>query len=137
LKYVLDADVLIGALDSDDAHHARSRQLFTAWRERNDALVVSIVNLSEVLIAPATDPRRLRAAREAIAALGITVHAPGEGIGVEAARLRSRYPISLPDGYLLATAKHTRATVMSYDGKVVRAAKSERIPTQTADGDPA
>jgi predicted nucleic acid-binding protein len=28
LKYVLDADVLIGALDSSDAHHDRSRELF-------------------------------------------------------------------------------------------------------------
>lgn len=129
MKYVLDADVLIGALDGDDAHHARSRQLFTAWHEQDDALLVSVVNLSEVLVAPAADQQRLRAARKAIAALGATVYTPTEALGVEAARLRGRYPISLPDGYLLATAKNTFATVVSFDGKVLRAAKAERIPT--------
>jgi len=129
LKYVLDADVLIGALDGSDAHHERSRQLFQSWREHDGALLLSVVNLSEVLVAPAGDRQRLRTAREAIAALGITVHAPNEVLGVEAARLRSRYPISLPDGYLLATAKSTRATAVSFDGKVLRAAKAERIPT--------
>jgi predicted nucleic acid-binding protein len=28
MRRVLDADVLIGALDSGDAHHARARKLF-------------------------------------------------------------------------------------------------------------
>jgi predicted nucleic acid-binding protein len=128
LRYVLDADVLIGALDGSDAHHKQSRRLFVAWREQEDALLVSVVNLSEVLVAPAADQTRLRAAREAIAALGVTVHLPTEAIGVDASRLRSRHPISLPDGYLLATVKHTGATVVSFDRKVVRAAGAGGIP---------
>lgn len=129
MRYALDADILIGALDSSDAHHKHSRRMFVAWRERDDAVLVSVVNLSEVLVAPADDQRRLRAAREAIAALGVSVHRPTEAIGVDASRLRSRHPISLPDGYLLATAKHTGATAVSFDRKVVRAAKAEGIPT--------
>jgi predicted nucleic acid-binding protein len=129
LRYVLDADILIGALDSSDAHHQRSRRLFVAWHDQDDALLVSVVNLSEVLIAPAADQKRLRAAREAVAALGVTIHSPAEAIGVDAARLRIRRSISLPDGYLLATAKHTGATAVSFDRKVVRAAKAEGIPT--------
>jgi predicted nucleic acid-binding protein len=116
LRYVLDADILIGALDSYDAHHKQARRLFVAWREQDDAVLVSVVNLSEVLVAPAADQQRLRAAREAV--------------GVDASRLRSRHPISLPDGYLLATAKHTGATAVSFDRKVVRAAKAEGIPTR-------
>jgi predicted nucleic acid-binding protein len=129
LRYVLDADVLIGALDSSDKHHKEARQMFVAWREQDDALLVSVVNLSEVLVAPAADPRRLRAAREAVAALGVSVHLPMEAIGVEASRLRSRHPISLPDSYLLATAKHMGGTTVSFDRKVVRAAQAESIPT--------
>ncbi len=82
MKYVLDADVLIGALDGSDAHHERSRQLFQSWREHDGALLVSVVNLSEVLVAPAEDRQRLRTAREAIAALGITPHAPNEPLDV-------------------------------------------------------
>lgn len=129
MRYVLDADILIGALDSSDAHHRQARRLFVAWREQDDAVLVSVVNLSEVLVAPAADQRRLRAAREALAALGVSVHLPSEAVGVDASRLRSRHPISLPDGYLLATAKHTGATAVSFDRKVVRAAKAEGIPT--------
>jgi predicted nucleic acid-binding protein len=94
---VLDADVVIGALDGSDAHHAQSRALFTTWRTQGDSALVSVVNLSEVLIAPAADARRLQAARTAIAALGVAIHSPTEATGVEASRLRARHRISLPD----------------------------------------
>ena len=128
MRYVLDADVLIGALDGSDQHHSGARRLFTNWHERNDPVMVSLVNLSEVLVAPSADRRRLRTAREAIAALGVTLHSPTEAIGVDAARMRGRHPISLPDAYLLATARHSGGTVVSFDRKVVRAAEAEGIP---------
>jgi predicted nucleic acid-binding protein len=73
--------------------------------------------------------RRVEARRppDAIAALGITVHQPNEAIGVEAARLRQRHPISLPDAYCLATAKHTSSAVSSFDRKILKAATREGI----------
>jgi predicted nucleic acid-binding protein len=129
LRYALDADVLIGALDGNDAHHRDARQLLTSWRVEQDDVLVSVVNLTEVLVAPAADERRLRSARSAIAALGVTIHQPSEAIAVDAARLRSRHPISLPDSYLLATSRHLDARVVSFDTKVVRAAKAERVAT--------
>jgi predicted nucleic acid-binding protein len=127
MRRLLDADVLIGALDGSDAHHSRARELLTRWRENKDACAVSVVNLTEVLIAPSSDVGRLAAAREAIAALGVAVHQPNEAIGVEAARLRQRHPISLPDAYCLATAKHTGSAVASFDEKILKAAKREKI----------
>jgi predicted nucleic acid-binding protein len=127
MRRLLDADVLIGALDGNDAHHGRARELLTQWREGKDACAVSVVNLTEVLIAPSSDVARLAAAREAIAALGVTVHQPNEAIGVEAARFRRRHPISLPDAYCLATAKHTGSAVASFDEKILRAAEREQI----------
>lgn len=127
MKLVLDADVVIGALDGSDPHHAKARALFTGWQKQATTRLISVVNLSEVLVAPAADGRRLRAAREAIAALGVAVHQPGEVIGVEAARLRGRHPISLPDAYCLATARHVGGSMASFDRKVIRAAESERI----------
>lgn len=132
MKPVLDADVLIGALDGSDPRHARARSLFTAWKKQDARPVISVVNLSEVLVAPAADGRRLRAAREAIGALGVAVHQPGESVGVAAARLRCRHPISLPDAYCLATAKHAGGSVVSFDRKVIRAARAERVPTSEA-----
>jgi predicted nucleic acid-binding protein len=128
LKLVLDADVMIGALDGSDSHHAEARGLFTEWRKQQATQLMSVVNLSEVLVAPSSDPERLRAAREAIAALGVEAHRPGEAIGVRAARLRGHHPISLPDAYCLATAGHTGGTVASFDRKVLRAAEMEHLP---------
>ena len=127
MKVLLDADVLIGALDGSDPHHHRARALFTKWRDDQDACAVSVVNLTEVLVAPSADVSKLAAAREAIAALGVTVHQPNEAIGVEAARLRGRHPISLPDAYCLATAKHTSSAVSSFDQKILKAATREGI----------
>lgn len=127
MKLVLDADVLIGALDGSDPHHSRARELFTAWREQGATWSISVINLSEVLVAPAGDRRRLLAAREAIGSLGVAIHHPGEAIGVHAARLRSRHPISLPDAYCLATALHTDGAVASFDRKVLRAAGVEQV----------
>ena len=111
MKLLLDADVLIGALDGRDPHRHRARELFTEWRDHQDACAVSVVNLTEVLIAPSADVSKLAAAREAIAALGVTVHQPNEATGIKAARLRQRHPISLPDGYCFATAKHASSAV--------------------------
>lgn len=128
MRLVLDADVLIGALDGSDSHHAQARELFADWREQQATRLISVVNLSEVLVAPGSDPERLRAAREAIAALGVVVHRPGEAIGVRAARLRAHHPISLPDAYCLATAGHTGGAVASFDRKVLRAADAEHLP---------
>jgi predicted nucleic acid-binding protein len=127
VKLLIDADVLIGALDRSDPHHRRARALFTRWRDHQDARAVSVVNLTEVLIAPSADMATLAAAREAIAALGVTVHRPNEAVGFEAARLRQRHPISLPDAYCLATAKHTGSVLSSFDQKILTAAKREGI----------
>lgn len=127
MKLVLDADVLIGALDGSDRHHREARRLFIRWQRENATRVISVVNLSEVLVAPSADAARLRTAREAIGALGVTIHRPSEAIGVEAARLRLGHPISLPDAYCLATARHAGAQLVSFDRKVARAAEAEQI----------
>lgn len=119
--------MLIGALDGSDVHHARARLLFRRWRRQQAAALMSVVNLSEVLVAPARDRVRLRTARSAVAALGVLIHQPGEAIGVEAARLRARHPVTLADAYCLATAKHTTATVASFDLNVLRAASAEQL----------
>jgi predicted nucleic acid-binding protein len=127
MRLVLDADVLIGALDSDDAHHTVARALFTRSQRQDDTRLISVVNLAEVLIAPSADPRRLRTARQAIGALGVVIHQPTEALGVDAARLRGQHPISLPDAFCLATARHAAGAIASFDRKVLRAAEAEQI----------
>lgn len=129
MRILLDADVLIGALDADDPHHAAARASLTDWHERQIAALISVVNLSEALVAPARVRTTLIAAREAISALGLVVDRPGEAIGVDAARLRGRHPISLPDAYCIATARQRRASVASFDQNLVRACEDEEVGT--------
>lgn len=107
MKVVLDADILIGALDGSDPHYSRSRQLFNGWQEQDTTRLISVINLSEVLVAPAAHDDRLRAAREAI---------------------------SLSDAYCLATASHTGGELASFHRKVLRAAEAERIPLAAMGG---
>jgi predicted nucleic acid-binding protein len=80
-----------------------------------------------VLVAPAGQPAALRRAREAIAALGITPYAPTEAIAVEAARARQRHPISLPDAYALATARHAGGRLQTFDRTLLQAAIAEGL----------
>lgn len=127
MTVVLDADVVIGALDAGDAHHAEARERLTAWHREDRLRLVGLLNLSEVLVAPARSAARLAAAREAIAALGITIHVPSEAIAVDAARLRGRHPISLPDAYALATARQVGASVSSFDRRLLQAADREGL----------
>lgn len=132
MRVVLDADVLIGALDANDPHHSRARTLFRGWQRRDASLFISAVNLTEVLVAPAAERQRLRVGREAIASLGVSIHQPNEAIGVAAARLRGTHPISLPDAYCLATARFADAEIASFDDRVLRAAALEEIATAAA-----
>ena len=119
--------VVIGALDGNDPHHRQARTLFRGWQRREATRLLSVVNLTEALVAPATDRQRLLATREAIAALGIRTHQPVVAIGVDAARLHGAHAISLPDAYCLATARYTDALVASFDEKVLHAAEHEGI----------
>ena len=80
-----------------------------------------------MLIAPAARAAALNAAREAIAALGVSTHTPNEAIAVDAARLRGEHPISLADAYALATARHLGGQLVSFDRKVARAAAAAGI----------
>lgn len=128
MKVLLDADVLIGALDGNDAHHAQARELFASWVRDGIDRGAGLLNLTEVLVAPAGDPARLSRAREALAALGVRGREPNEAVAIDAARMRGRHPVSLADAYLLATARAAGATIVSFDRKLLSAAAAESLP---------
>lgn len=125
MTVVLDADVVIAALDAEDAHHGEARALFADWNAGATARTMSVVSLTEVLVGLAADPVVLRLGRAAIRALGIKAHAPNEAIAVDAARLRARHRISLPDSYGLSTAHHLKAELATFDRRLLRAAGAE------------
>jgi predicted nucleic acid-binding protein len=119
---VLDTDVVIAALDRDDAHHTAAARALMRMIERETPLLLSTVNYAEALVRPAEDERTLRAATDSIAVLGVRLVVPTPPIARDAARHR-RLAISLADGFAIATAQAHRASVATFDRRVRRAVR--------------
>jgi predicted nucleic acid-binding protein len=117
---VLDTDVVIAALDRRDGHHAAAAKAIRTMLDEGTPLLLSLVNYAETLVRPAETEHSLRAAVDAIGALGVKLIVTTPAIALDAARLRAMN-ISLADGFALATARAHRASVASFDRRVRRA----------------
>lgn len=117
---VLDTDVVIAALDRADAHHAAAATAFERFAAEDVELLLCTVNYAEALVRPAEEERRLRAAIDAIASLGIRLLAPDAALARNAVRRRA-LGVSLADGFALATAERAGADLASFDKRVRRA----------------
>jgi predicted nucleic acid-binding protein len=117
---VLDTDVLIAALDRQDSHHLEAAKAVTAMIGDGISLLLSLINYAETLVRPAEDDRALRAAVDAVGALGIELIAPTPAIALDAARHRG-LNVSLADGFALATAQAQHASIATFDRRVRRA----------------
>ncbi len=104
---VLDAGVLIAALDATDAHHAASVAALRAARQAGDGIVLPASAYAEALVGPS------RRGAEAVAtvddfvdALPAAVEPVSREVAREAAGLRARHgrSLRLPDALVLATA---------------------------------
>jgi len=124
---VLDTDVVIAALDQSDAHHRAAAAAFARFEAERVELLMCSINYAEALVRPAQDERSLRAATEAINALGVRIEAPDASVARLAATHRN-LGISLADGFALATAERTRADVASFDKRVRRAVDLAGLP---------
>jgi len=116
---VLDTDVVIAALDRRDSHHANAARALTTMIKGQTPLLLSLVNYAETLVRPAEDESSLRAAVDALSALGIQLIIPTPEVALNAARYRA-LNISLADGFALATAQAQDASVATFDRRVRR-----------------
>lgn len=123
---VLDTDVVIAALDRQDARHRRAAAAINAMIDADTALLLSIVNYAETLVRPAESEQTLRAAVNALAALGVRLVTPSPAIARDAARHRA-LNVSLADGFAIATAQARGATVASFDARVRRALRTLNV----------
>lgn len=117
---VLDTDVVIAALDRRDSHHEDAARAVKAMIDEGIPLLLSLINYAETLVRPAEAEHSLRAAVDALGALGVKLIAPTPAIALDAARHRA-LKISLADGFALATAQAHQASVASFDRRVRRA----------------
>ena len=119
---ILEASVLIGLLDSEDAHHERSVDAIEAADRAARQLLVPASAYSEALVAFAR-ARRMDDAREAIAAMGIAVTPLTEAIAERSAELRATHArLRLPDAIVLATANALEGELLSYDHRLAQLA---------------
>jgi predicted nucleic acid-binding protein len=115
---VIGADVVIAALDRSDVNHRVAARAIKRMIADGTGLLLSVVNYAEVLVRPAHDPSALRAAVDAINALGIELTSPTPAIARDAAGLRGELGISLPDGFAVATARARGAKLATFDRRV-------------------
>jgi predicted nucleic acid-binding protein len=121
-KLILDASVLIGLLDTLDAHHAAAVDDVEAADLRGTNLFAPASAYSEALVSFAR-AGRLSDARDAIAAMGIAVTPLSAVIGESAAQLRATHDrLRLPDAIVLATARVLDAEPLTYDDRLARVA---------------
>lgn len=102
----LDAGVIIGFLDGNDAHHSAALQALTDALHGGDRLAIAASALAECLVAPArTNERAVRVVLDLIERLPVSVIPADVGIATTAARLRARHAaLRLPDALVIATA---------------------------------
>jgi predicted nucleic acid-binding protein len=120
---ILDASVLIGLLDTADAHHSSSVKDTEAADQAGRQLLIPASAYSEALVAFAR-VGRIRDAREAIAAMGLIVTSLTATIAEQAAELRARHErLRLPDAIVLATARELDGELLSYDRRLAQIAR--------------
>jgi predicted nucleic acid-binding protein len=125
---ILDASVLIGLLDSADAHHARAIDDVERADQGGLRLLAPASAYGEALVAFAR-AGRLTEAREAIAAMGITITPLTAAIAERAAAARVKHSrLRLPDAIVLACAEELDGELLSYDQHLAHIAQQGNRP---------
>jgi len=108
---VLDAGVLIGFLDTNDAHHSAASSALRDARDRADRLVLPASAFAEILVGPSRKgPAAVTVVRDLVGRVPIDVEPLGAEVAVAAAAIRAAHPsLKLPDALVIATAGHLRA----------------------------
>lgn len=102
----LDAGVIIGFLDSNDAHHRAARRVLSDALETGDRLEMAASALAECLVGPARrGDAEVQTVRALVERLPILIVPLGADIATAAARLRAAHrSLLLPDALVIATA---------------------------------
>lgn len=112
---ILDAGVVIAALDASDAHHAASIDALRESRVAGDVLVIPASAYAEALVGPSRRGADAVATVDAfLDALPATVEPATRQVAREAAALRARHGrgLRLPDALALATASMMHASLV-------------------------
>jgi predicted nucleic acid-binding protein len=112
---LIDAGVLIGLLDGNDAHHLAAIDQMQAARHRGDRLSIPASAFAESLVSPSrAGDGAVRSVTDFADRLPLTVQALDQQTAVVAAGLRARHgrSLRLPDALVVATAIRHDAEVL-------------------------
>jgi len=122
---VIDAGIAIGWIQGRHRSGAKLDRLFRACRTGRIELVISVVNLAEVLMHTADLSRETGVDVIALlTASRVHIHQPDEAIARRVARLGT----SLADGFAAATAQELGARLHTTDAELVRQLRGTRLP---------
>lgn len=111
-------------LDTADAHHVIAVDQVSAADEAGTELLTPASAYTEGLVSFAR-VGRVADAREAIAAMGISITPLTAKIAEQAAELRAAHDrLRVPDAIVLATAQHLDAGLLTYDAGLARVAEA-------------
>jgi predicted nucleic acid-binding protein len=121
---ILDASVLIGLLDSADAHHRRAVDDVERADQNGRTLMAPASAYSEALVAFAR-VGRLPEARDAIAGMGIAITPLTQAIAERAAAARVKHSrLRPPDAIVLACAEELESELLSYDKRLAQISRN-------------
>lgn len=130
---VFDSDVLIGFLKVDDAHHEQAVEQVRASLVPGTRRLLCAVNYAEILIGPLRAGRAERVKQMLTHFTIETVEVDG-ALAEQAATVRARTGLKLPDAFAVATALHVGhrgsmdVSLASFDKKVLKAHAALRAP---------
>ena len=127
---VLDAGVVIGYMDDEDAHHKASMIAIGRYSEGTGTFLLPATVLAETLVATIRDrPSQVEQVRSRLATMFGPIRDIDTLVAVEAARVRARYKsIKLPDALVVATAIVEDAEVIvTTDRRLARADRRVRV----------
>jgi predicted nucleic acid-binding protein len=122
---ILDASVLMGLLDSADAHHESAVSDVERADQAGRPLFAPASAYAEALVAFARADRTDEA-RDAIAAMGITIAPLTAAMAERAAAVRAQHKdLRLPHAIVLACAEELEADLLSYDERLRQVLSTE------------
>ena len=123
---VLDAGVLIGVLDRSDVHHIPATEALRVAEQNLDQLALPASALAEILVGPSRHgPDAVASVDGLLVTLTVDLVVIDQVIAREAAVLRAKTSLRLPDALVVAT-----AIVLRADGLL---STNGRWPTAVAD----
>ena len=116
---VVDANILIGLYDPEDANHGKAERLLLA--NAGEALAMSALTLTEFLIRPVAVGKAAQA-QALISTLGVDVRPLVAADAPHIAHVRAQTKLKLPDAVVLWLAQSLSATLMTLDDRLATVA---------------